>query len=99
MSTTSAEGGIREFQGNNFIGSFLGQDKEKSKVYEGAINGSYNLTRNVALRVGYQYLKLDKVATGSDAAARSLLNPSLLRTVQYNSMHYQGVTAGASWQY
>jgi opacity protein-like surface antigen len=97
--TTSAEGGIREFQGNNFIGSFLGQDKEKSKVYEGAINGSYNLTKNVALRVGYQYLKLDKVATGSDAAARSLLNPSLLRTVQYNSVHYQGVTAGASWQF
>ena len=54
----------------------------------------YRLTQHVVLRSGYQLLWLDRVALAGDAASRSLLNPSLLRDIDYNDLFYQGATTG-----
>jgi hypothetical protein len=89
-----ADGGIFEYQGNNFIGSFVDSDTTTSFVGEIGFILGYRLTQNVVLRSGYQLLWLDNVALAGDAASRSLLNPSLLRDIDYNDLFYQGATTG-----
>jgi len=89
-----ADGGIFEFQGNNFIGSFVGQDTTAAFVGEVDFTAKYQLTRCTWIQGGYQLLWIDGVALGGDAASRSLLNPSLLRTVDdHNNIFYNGATA------
>lgn len=89
-----ADGGILEYQGNNFIGSFTGSDTKTAFVGEIDFTLGYRLTQHITLRGGYQLLWIDNVALAGDAASRSLLNPSLLRQVEFNSMFYQGATTG-----
>ena len=55
---------------------------------------AYQVTRHFAVRGGYQLLWLGDVALAGDAASRSLLNPSLLRTNNYSDLFYQGATTG-----
>jgi hypothetical protein len=89
------EGGIYEFQGNNFIGTFNGDDANTAFVGEINLNTGYRLTNHVTLRGGYQLLWIENVALASDAAVRSLLNPSLLRTVSDDTgLFYHGATGG-----
>jgi hypothetical protein len=89
-----SDGGIYEFAGNNFIGSFTGRKWANAFVGDLGISGAYFLTQHVALRGGYQLLWLSDVTLAGDAASRSLLNPSLLRTVDHNGqLFYQGATA------
>lgn len=85
-------GGVFEFQGNNFIGSFVDQETLGSFVGEVGISGAYRITSCMAVRAGYQLLWIDNVALGSDAAARSLLNPALLRSLEGGDLFYHGAT-------
>jgi hypothetical protein len=95
-----ADGGIFEYQGNNFIGSFVGQDVTSAFVGELNFNGTYYVSRSVSITGGYQLLWLNNVATGSEASSRSLLNPSLLRTVNdHNTLFYNGATAALNFAY
>jgi hypothetical protein len=87
-----ADGGIFEYQGNNFIGSFVDSDTTTAFVGEIDLTLGYRLTQHVVLRSGYQLMWLDNVALAGNAASRSLLNPSLLSNIEYNSLFYQGVT-------
>ncbi len=89
-----ADGGIFEYQGNNFIGSFVDRDTTSSFVGELDFTLGYRLTKHLVLRSSYQLLWLDRVALAGDAASRSLLNPSLLRDIDYNDLFYQGATTG-----
>ena len=89
-----ADGGIFEYQGNNFIGSFVDRDSTTAFVGEIDLTLGYRLTQHVTLRSGYQLMWLDNVALAGDAASRSLLNPSLLRDIDYDSLFYQGATTG-----
>jgi hypothetical protein len=94
------DGGIFEFQGNNFIGSFVGQDVTSSFVGELNFNATYYVTQTVSVTGGYQLLWLNQVALASDASARSLLNPSLLRTVDdHNTLFYNGATVAINFAY
>ena len=94
------DGGIYEFQGNNFIGSFVGDDVTSAFVGELNFNGTYYLSRSVSLTGGYSLLWLNNVALGSEASSRSLLNPSLLRTVNdHNTLFYNGATAAINFVY
>jgi len=89
-----ADGGIYEFQGNNFIGSFVGTRTRPAFVGDIGLSAAYFLTQRIALRGGYQLLWLEHVARAGDAASRSLLNPALLRNVDNNGqLFYQGATA------
>lgn len=89
------EGGIYEFQGFNFIGTFNGDEANTAFVGEINLNTGYRLTDHVTLRTGYQLLWIENVALASDAAVRSLLNPSLLRTVSDDQgLFYHGATGG-----
>lgn len=89
-----ADGGIFEFQANNPIGSFTDSDTTTAFVGEIDLTLGYRLTKHVVLRGGYQLFWLDNVALAGNAASRSLLNPSLLRDIDYNSLFYQGATTG-----
>jgi hypothetical protein len=89
-----ADGGIFEYQGNNFIGSFVDSDTTTAFVGEIDLTLGYRLTKHVTLRGGYQLFWLDNVALAGNAASRSILNPSLLRDIDYNSLFYQGATTG-----
>ena len=89
-----ADGGILEYQGNNFIGSFTGNDTKTAFVGEIDFTLGYRLTQHIIVRGGYQLLWIDNVALAGDAASRSLYNPSLLRQVEFNSLFYQGATTG-----
>jgi hypothetical protein len=89
------EGGINEFQGFNFIGGFNGEESNTAFVGEINLNTGYRLTDHVTLRTGYQLLWIENVALASDAAVRSLLNPSLLLTVSDDQgLFYHGATGG-----
>jgi hypothetical protein len=89
------EGGINEFQGFNFIGTFNGDEANTAFVGEINLNTGLRLTDHVTLRTGYQLLWIENVALASDAAVRSLLNPSLLRTVSDDQgLFYHGATGG-----
>lgn len=88
-------GGIREFQGNNFIGSFLGSDEGSAFVGDLLFSVSYWFNDHIALRTGYQLLWVGDVALGADEASRSLLNPSLLRNPKHDGdLFMQGAQVG-----
>lgn len=96
----STDGGIYEFQGANHtaIGHFTGSDDTTAFVGEVNLTASLRLTNHVAVRGGYQLLWLDDLALASDAAARSLLNPSLLGTVDNDQkLFYQGALVGVDF--
>lgn len=89
------DGGIREFSGVNPIGSFLGSDTTTSFVGEINLTTGYRLSNHIAVRGGYQLLWIENVALASDAASRSLTNPSLLTTVSDDAgLFYHGATCG-----
>lgn len=89
------KGGIYEYQGFNFIGTFNGDEANTAFVGEINLNTGYRLTDHMTLRTGYQLLWIENVALASDAAVRSLLNPSLLRIVSDDQgLFYHGATAG-----
>jgi hypothetical protein len=89
------EGGIYEFQGFNFIGTFNGEDSNTAFIGEINLNTGYRLTNHMTLRGGYQLLWIENIALASDAAVRSLTNPSLLRTVSDDQgLFYHGATGG-----
>ncbi len=72
--------GIKEFQGNNFIGSFeSGTDTKTSYVAEIGLTAGYQLSESLTLTAGYEAVWLDSLALASNAASESMLNPSLLR--------------------
>jgi hypothetical protein len=72
--------GIREFQGNNFIGEFQSERvSETSYAAELGLTARYQLSETTQLTAGYQALWVNNVATAGSAASESLLNPSLLR--------------------
>jgi hypothetical protein len=87
------DGGIYEFQGNNFIGSFVDQSTTESFVGELDLTLGYRLTSHIILSSGYKMLWLGDVSLAGEAASRSLLNPSLLRSNRYEDLFYQGATA------
>ena len=88
-------GGITEFSGNTPIQSFLGQGATAAFVGELDFLASYNLTDHIAVHGGYQLLWLTNLALSPDAASRSLVNPSLLRTVSDDGrLFYNGATFG-----
>lgn len=87
------DGGIFEFQGNNFIGSFVDQSTTESFVGELDLMLGYRLTPHIVLSSGYKLLWLGDVSLAGEAASRSLLNPSLLRSNRYEDLFYQGATA------
>lgn len=92
-----SEGGIYEFQGSNFIGSFTNEFSKVAYAGEVGVTAGYHLTDNIVLRGGYQLLWLDKVSLGSNAAAVSLLNPSLLRgDVARDSLMFHGFNVGVT---
>lgn len=90
----NASGGIDEFSGVNYIGGFYGRDSDNVLAGEIGVSVGYRIRNNVFLRAGYQLLVFDDVALASNAASRSLLVPSLLRSVETNSLVYQGVNLG-----
>jgi hypothetical protein len=90
------DGGITEFQPvGTRVGSFIGRGSSTAFVGELDFTASYSLTDHIAVRGGYQLLWLSELALATDAASRSLLNPSLLRTVSDDGhLFYQGATVG-----
>ncbi|HYO24847.1 MAG TPA: hypothetical protein VEQ85_07850 [Lacipirellulaceae bacterium] len=84
-----ADGGILLFQPGP-IGQFSDHDTTTSFVSQIDFTAGYRLNRRVTLRTGYQLLWLDNVALASDAASRSLLNPSLLTDIDYGDLFYHG---------
>lgn len=88
------EGGIYEFAPGP-IGYFTGGETTTSFLGEIKLTAGYQLTKRVAVRAGYQLLWLEEVALASDAAVRSLQNPSLLRTASADAgLFYHGATIG-----
>jgi hypothetical protein len=93
-----AEGGIFEFQGagNNFIGSFTGELEDETFAAEFGITAGWAPTDHLKIFAGYQALFISDVALASDAASRSLLNPSLLRSVETDDILFHGAKFGVS---
>ena len=98
---TGISGGISEFQGGNhtFIGSFLGSSSQYAWGSEAGVMVGYRLSDTVMVRAGYQALWLNDVGLASNAAARSLLNPSLLRTVGRDDIVFQSINVGLAIGY
>ncbi len=94
--SNNSEAGIREFQGNNFIGEFQsGLVRETNYAAELGVTAGYKVLENVSLTAGYQLLWVNDVALASNAASGSLLNPSLLRTnVFRDDILFHGFNAG-----
>ncbi|WP_428303742.1 BBP7 family outer membrane beta-barrel protein [Lacipirellula sp.] len=92
-----ADGGIFEYQGNNFIGGFADGHTTTAFVGEIDLTLGYRLTKHIVVRGGYQMLWMDNVALAGNAASRSLLNPSLLRDIDFNSLFYQGAMTGVDF--
>lgn len=89
-----ADGGIFEYQGNNYIGGFADSHATSAFVGEIDLTLGYRLTKHIVVRGGYQLMWLDNVALAGNAASRSLTNPSLLNDIEFNSLFYQGATTG-----
>jgi hypothetical protein len=98
---TGISGGISEFQGSNhtFIGSFVGSSSQYAWGSEAGVMVGYRLSDTVMVRAGYQALWLNDVGLASNAAARSLLNPSLLRTVGRDDIVFQSINVGLAIGY
>lgn len=95
-----SEGGIQEFQGNNYIGGFAAKTDDAVMAGELGISVGYQIHKNVQLRAGYQALLIDDVGLANSNSSASLLNPSLLRSNIYkDSIFYHGANLGltVSW--
>lgn len=94
--SNKSESGIREFQGNNFIGEFQsGSMRETNYAAELGVTAGYNVFGSISLTAGYQLLWVDDLALASNAASGSLLNPSLLRTNVYrDDVLFHGFNVG-----
>jgi hypothetical protein len=92
-----ADGGIFEYQGNNFIGSFTDRGTTMAFAGELDLTVGYRLTPHIVLTGGYQFLWLGDVALAGEAASRSLLNPSLLRSLRYQDLFYQGAMSSIAF--
>lgn len=92
-------GGIREFQGNNFIGTFAGADNSTAFVGDLVFSASYWFNDHIALRAGYQLLWIGDVALAGEEASRSILNPNLLQNPQHGSdLFMHGAMVGLEFQ-
>ncbi len=78
------DGGIREFQGNNPIGSFLGAGDGTAFVGDLVFSASYWFNDHIAIRGGYQLLWIGDVALAGEEASRSIVNPALLREPKHD---------------
>jgi hypothetical protein len=88
--------GLREFQGNNFIGEFQSERvTETSYAAELGLTARYRLSDTTQLTASYQALWVNNVAMAGSAASESLLNPSLLRDNVYrDELLMHGVSVG-----
>jgi hypothetical protein len=93
------EGGIYEYQGNNFIGSFTASERDHVYGAEAGVTLGYRLSDTVMLRAGYQVMWLNDLGLAGEAASASLLNPSLLRNVYRTDLVLQGVNFGMAIAY
>jgi hypothetical protein len=94
------EGGIREFQGNNPIGTFRGASEGTAFVGDIVIAGSYWLNDHIAVRGGYQFLWIGDVALAGEEASRSILNPSLLNNPKHDGdLFMHGALVGIEVQW
>lgn len=93
--------GIREFQGNNFIGEFQSQRvTETSYAVELGLKAEYRLSKTTVLTGGYQVLWANNIALATNAASESLLNPSLLRDNVYrDDLVLQALTIGVKMSF
>jgi hypothetical protein len=93
--------GIREFQGNNFIGSFeSGTDTKTSFVAEIGLTAGYQLSESLTLTAGYEAVWLDSLALASNAASESMLNPSLLsNSIFRDDLWLHGASIGLQISY
>jgi hypothetical protein len=88
-----ADGGVTQLVGGSPVQSFVGQGTATAFLGELDCSASYALTNHIAVRGGYQLLWLTDLALATDAANRSLVNPTLLQTVSSNGqLFYQGAT-------
>ncbi len=93
-------GGVALTLGGGPAGNFGGQDTTTAFVGELDFLAAYNLTNHIAVHGGYQLLWLTNLVLATDAANRSLLNPSLLRTVSDDGrLFYQGATVGIDFMW
>jgi hypothetical protein len=91
------EGGIYEF-GPGPIGTFNTTESGTSFVAELGITGTYHVTEQCGLRIGYEFLFLNNLGLASDAASTSITNPSLLAANVYRGdVFYHGLTAGVEY--
>jgi hypothetical protein len=93
------EGGIYEYQGNNFIGSFTANEKENVYGAEAGVMLGYRISNTVMLRAGYQVIWLNDLGLAGTAASVSLLNPSLLREVRRDDLVLHGFNFGMAIAY
>lgn len=94
--SNKSEAGIREFQGNNFIGEFQsGSVRETNYAAELGFTAGYKVFGNLSLTAGYQLLWVNDLALASNAASGSLFNPALLTSnVFRDDVLFHGFNAG-----
>ena len=94
-------GGISEFQGPNFIGAFGATATSHVNVGEAGISAGYRPSPNVLIRGGYQALWIRDVGLASNGASFSLLNPSLLNSVDgaRGNLLFHGANFGVTISY
>lgn len=84
LFANNSSAGIREFQGNNFIGQFQsGPTQATSLAAELGVKAGYRISDRASLTAGYQLLWANNLALASNAAAGSLTNPGLLATTVF----------------
>ncbi len=94
----TASGGITQSVGGTPVQSFMGRDSSAAFVGEIDFSAAYILSKHVAIHGGYQLLWLSDLALSTDAASRSLVNPSLLTTVGDDGHLFdQGATVGLDY--
>lgn len=88
--------GIREFQGNNFIGEFRSdRETETSYAIEIGVKAGFQLSEKTRITAGYQAMWVNNLALASNAASESRLNPSLLNSNIYrDDLLLHGFTLG-----
>ena len=94
------DGGVSLSENNHLIEAITGASSTAAFVGEIDFTAAYILSPHWAIRGGYQLLWLDNLALASDAASRSLFNPTLLRTVGdqghtfYNPPRCRSISSG-----
>ena len=88
--------GIKEYSGDNFIGSFeSGKETKTSFAAEIGLSAEYEVAPSLVLTAGYEAIWANNLALASNAASESQVNPSLLSTSVYrDDLWLHGVTVG-----